>query len=1611
VRERLFRGDGVDHARSRREDFDPIAEGKRYGLAPEVSAALWEHVRREATNSEGVCDENAARERFAQLAELIARRGGQLGPEPFHWTQIDVASGRLPPGNLLAERVPGRTTLVLAETSARARVALGVPGRTTLVAQHVASEVGSLDDSQGFFRRYVSGGHAARAKLERAIVARDHHAAVAAVGALKQDLALARRHFANGLEQDEGLRAELAALEGPAEQLLAKLPNMSGGGRPWELWGPSSAEWRAAIGDDAERADGVSQADARVDEPPASQRLPASLQGRMERAFDRRFDDVELHRDSAEVPVGQLAITRGRRIHLERGAVDLKAARGELVLAHELAHVAQQDGRGERTGTRRELEREAAQAATRAVRGHTTRIALRAEPTAAYAFSEDHEHELDHSATGEATRADPSDARVPTSADTHESAKHEGSEPASQAEPGGALSAASVAEVSAVVPAEDTPGAAPSVGGGPAAKPQKEPPNVAAAKPEHGFSQLRGVRPDKLGPVLGEVHTAASTDVAAARAAQHANPPKQMSTGAAAQSAKGATPDAAGKGAAPKHVTAKDAAPKDAPPVTAAMPAAKDAADRPVKGEVPGGEATKQATQGAAVEQQKTASEVITQVAQTITSWFGSWNSWFGHDVSASAAKMSDEESRQMAGSVDKIPTTTAGVSTDTGPAPELAMKGEARTGADRDRAAFEAKTASLETQGRGDSRAPMGEDHIESTAPPEELTAMSLVAGMPAATPATAMPTLASAPSEEVGIVAQEQHGAEVDAALAKASADVSVERGKHAEHEAQARAESDAQLRELKTQADTDQAAARDAAHAEVGAARAQWQTEIDNKGADARKQGDKKVAEGMAQVEAEETKANAEAKRHIEEGRQKADQEKQKGEKEAADAKEKAKHKSSGFWGWVSSKAKAAFDGVKKAVSSAIDACRRAVKAVIEGAKKLAMAAIELARKAINAAIKAIGTALLALSDVLLAAFPELKARFQGAIRKAVDKATAAVNRLADGLKQAVQKALDRLGSVLDQALQLLEKGINAIIDVANAVVQGAIKAAQAVVEMLGTWAKLIKDVVAGPGTWLGKLGSAVVDGIKNHLWSAFKTTVVEWFKSKVFELLGIGGIVLELLLEGGLTREHILEMAMDALLVAIPAALVAILVEKLVSMIVPAAGALMAIIEGLQAAWGTISRIIAAFAAFMAFLLAVKSGGAGPLFAAVLAGAAVVVLDFVSNWLLKKLASAARKVGAKLKGLAEKFKTKRKAKHDAKVPKTHHEGHGEHHEGPGDHDQRSHDERKKKEEKDKKNEETAAQKQARLDAAVAEVKGLMSKHQRLSLLLHARLLLIRRKFKLDKLEGKKKGSANEWDIFAKVNPEARFDLFSIEDDASDLRKAVGGRLKSLPTTATIFDVKRLCTQAASSHLAPGYKLDWQDMRDSWVLFLERPSHAIPRTAVGEFRKSINYTEIRKEGDQTLFEDGDKKQYVHDSAGQYVPRILTRNISAQDKKALRQRRGIEPTANRRNLEPKEHVMGFKPSPYVSTTKLDGEEVENPHGDMLGGEHGTVRIDLLLLSPKKILDLSTRHGQNTWDLSNPTFKKGAKATTSRQALEDVVRTQEVLIKGEIPYEAIEQL
>jgi hypothetical protein len=302
------------------------------------------------------------------------------------------------------------------------------------------------------------------------------------------------------------------------------------------------------------------------------------------------------------------------------------------------------------------------------------------------------------------------------------------------------------------------------------------------------------------------------------------------------------------------------------------------------------------------------------------------------------------------------------------------------------------------------------------------------------------------------------------------------------------------------------------------------------------------------------------------------------------------------------------------------------------------------IETARTAIVGIIKVVGQALIAIGDVLLAAFPEMRDRFRNAIKGVVKAAEAAVNALADTLKKGVQAALNLLGKGLDAALGLLEKGMMAAVDIAKTAVQGAIKLADAAIKAVGAFAVLVKDIAGNPGQWLSNLGAGANDGIKNHFWGAFQTAVKEWFSQKVEEVLGLGMTIWNVLAKGGIKTAEVGQMAWEGIKSAIPGVLIQILIEKVVSMIVPAAGTVLLIIEGLQAAWGTASRVLQAFDRFMGFLKAVKTGQAGPPFGAALAAAGVVVIDFVSNWLLKRLRGPASKVAGKIKEIAKKIGNK-------------------------------------------------------------------------------------------------------------------------------------------------------------------------------------------------------------------------------------------------------------------------------------------------------------------------------------------------------------------------------
>jgi hypothetical protein len=132
-----------------RDVFDPVAEGARYRLSPEVSIAIWDRTRGAATDAMGQLDLPHARLQFHQLASSVAARGGRLRPDVGRQTRVGVELG----GDSLdrwrldetASRTPGRGTLVMAEARRWEPSAFAAPADATLPgAREVAEAMAAL---------------------------------------------------------------------------------------------------------------------------------------------------------------------------------------------------------------------------------------------------------------------------------------------------------------------------------------------------------------------------------------------------------------------------------------------------------------------------------------------------------------------------------------------------------------------------------------------------------------------------------------------------------------------------------------------------------------------------------------------------------------------------------------------------------------------------------------------------------------------------------------------------------------------------------------------------------------------------------------------------------------------------------------------------------------------------------------------------------------------------------------------------------------------------------------------------------------------------------------------------------------------------------------------------------------------------------------------------------------------------------------------------------------------------------------------------------------------------------------------------------------------------
>ncbi|MFC9497078.1 DUF4157 domain-containing protein [Streptomyces sp. NPDC056982] len=615
-------------------------------------------------------------------------------------------------------------------------------------------------------------------------------------------------------------------------------------------------------------------------------------------------------------------------------------------------------------------------------------------------------------------------------------------------------------------------------------------------------------------------------------------------------------------------------------------------------------------------------------------------------DVSPPAAPavpdkgLSEAEAKNVEAAADAVPTTDPELENKTvGPAPKIRLEGASDpTRTDDQAKALKDKQSDLQTTGREDAAKPLGEDQIFPNAPAEQLHGKASggagggKAGALEATPA---------PKAGVGAVAKQEKGTEITGAAGKAQGDLDAKDKEHQQSEQQAKQDKQTEINSEVERNTAQQTAERGRVAQETRKQREDWRGEQDKKVEDADKQSDDEHGKKNKEI----VKARDDKDKEVGERKDKdnasIDTERENAEKEAQKKKEEKKKPSGGLFGWIADKVADFFKGLLAAVTAVFDAARKAVNGIIDQFKEWANQAIDFVRDLAIKAINALADVLIAIGDTLLAAFPELRDRFRKAIEGLRDAAIAKVNQLADSLKKAVNSLLDALAAGLNKLLDVLEAGVKAVIKAYQAIIVGAIKFAQAAIDALGKFAALVADIAPDPGGWISKAGSSAKTGITDHLWGAIKVAVKGWFDTKVEGILGLGKAVIDVLVKGCVSIKQIGKMAWDAIIASLPMMIATLVIEKVVSMIVPAAGAILTIVQGLMAAWSTVSSILSAFGKFWAYLKAVKAGPAACLFAEAVAAGVVALLDFITNFLLQKLSSATKGVGKRLKGMAQKI----------------------------------------------------------------------------------------------------------------------------------------------------------------------------------------------------------------------------------------------------------------------------------------------------------------------------------------------------------------------------------
>ncbi|HYM49204.1 MAG TPA: hypothetical protein VET65_01410, partial [Candidatus Limnocylindrales bacterium] len=501
----------------------------------------------------------------------------------------------------------------------------------------------------------------------------------------------------------------------------------------------------------------------------------------------------------------------------------------------------------------------------------------------------------------------------------------------------------------------------------------------------------------------------------------------------------------------------------------------------------------------------------------------------------------------------------------------------------------------------------PLGEHAIAASGPPA-----TAVAAMPGRSAPVTEPVTPADGDEGVSRVAEDERGPEIRSAIAGGVPALEAEQAAHTRAKADLEADAHREMTALEAENRGQRNAERAAAGTEVAGLRQAWQGEHRTALAESTAAGVAAAATARSQITEQHAEAEREATAARAQGKAQAEAAEQHGREQAAQEQKKAQGgQPGGILGAIGSAAQSVVSQVGHAVSAVMDRVRQTVTSVLQQAEHVAAQAIEKGRRMIAATIGVAAGAFEAARTRASTLLNGARDRFRTAILERVARARATVSGLMSALQHKLQRALDASGRAMAASVQRLEAGWRATLGGVRAVVEGAVQFARSAIQALGAFAPIVRDVAANPVQWVSNLAAGAQDGIRNHLWPDLQDAVRGWVEGKVDDVLGLTSAVWDALRRGGIAMKDVGQMLWDGLKAAIPPTLISILIEKIVSLLVPAAGAALLIVQSIQAAWASLSSIVKAGDAFMHFLKSVRWGNAGPLFGKALGAGAVAV----------------------------------------------------------------------------------------------------------------------------------------------------------------------------------------------------------------------------------------------------------------------------------------------------------------------------------------------------------------------------------------------------------------